>query len=107
MDHHLKSACEQFIQQQSAQFVEPLEHFMAKVRATRPGGLESALGFLFRDRLSGGRSGRTRREARVSVTLSGRSPCFFLWKLLVLDFQIKTLLAEFLAFKRRVLVSQS
>lgn len=46
MDHHLKSACEHFIQQQTAQFVEPLEHFMAKVRASRaPGGSEFHPGF--------------------------------------------------------------
>ncbi|XP_024904766.1 conserved oligomeric Golgi complex subunit 3 [Pteropus alecto] len=35
VDHHLKSACEQFIQQQTVQFVEPLEQFMAKVSALR------------------------------------------------------------------------
>lgn len=33
VDHHLKSACEQFIQQQTKQFVEQLEEFMTKVWA--------------------------------------------------------------------------
>lgn len=31
VDRHLKSACEQFIQQQTKQFVEPLEEFLSKV----------------------------------------------------------------------------
>ncbi|XP_033004355.1 conserved oligomeric Golgi complex subunit 3 isoform X2 [Lacerta agilis] len=31
VDRHLKFACEQFIQQQTKQFVEPLEEFLAKV----------------------------------------------------------------------------
>lgn len=33
VDHHLKSACEQFIQQQTKQFIEQLEEFMTKVWA--------------------------------------------------------------------------
>lgn len=32
VDRHLKAACEQFIQQQSKLFVEPLEEFLTKVR---------------------------------------------------------------------------
>lgn len=32
VDHHLKSACEQFIQQQTKQFIEQLEEFMSKVQ---------------------------------------------------------------------------
>ncbi|XP_053311480.1 conserved oligomeric Golgi complex subunit 3 [Spea bombifrons] len=35
VDRHLKAACEQFIQQQSKIFVEPLEDFMAKVTALK------------------------------------------------------------------------
>lgn len=31
VDRHLKSACEQFIQQQTKQFVDPLEEFLTKV----------------------------------------------------------------------------
>lgn len=32
VDRHLKSACEQFIQQQTKQFIEQLEEFMTKVQ---------------------------------------------------------------------------
>lgn len=32
VDRHLKSACEQFIQQQTKQFVEQLEEFITKVQ---------------------------------------------------------------------------
>jgi hypothetical protein len=35
VDRHLKSACEQFIQQQTRLFVEQLEEFMTKVQAWR------------------------------------------------------------------------
>ncbi|KAM4796810.1 conserved oligomeric Golgi complex subunit 3 [Rhinophrynus dorsalis] len=35
VDRHLKAACEQFIQQQSKIFVEPLEDFLAKVTALK------------------------------------------------------------------------
>uniref|UniRef100_A0ABI7ZS95 Conserved oligomeric Golgi complex subunit 3 n=1 Tax=Felis catus TaxID=9685 RepID=A0ABI7ZS95_FELCA len=35
VDRHLKSACEQFIQQQTKQFVEQLEEFMTKVSALK------------------------------------------------------------------------
>ncbi|XP_034993262.2 conserved oligomeric Golgi complex subunit 3 [Zootoca vivipara] len=35
VDRHLKFACEQFIQQQTKQFVEPLEEFLAKVSALK------------------------------------------------------------------------
>ncbi|CAH2224041.1 conserved oligomeric Golgi complex subunit 3 isoform X1 [Pelobates cultripes] len=35
VDRHLKAACEQFIQQQSKIFVEPLEDFLAKVAALK------------------------------------------------------------------------
>ncbi|XP_066438079.1 conserved oligomeric Golgi complex subunit 3 isoform X2 [Eleutherodactylus coqui] len=35
VDRHLKAACEQFIQQQSKIFVEPLEDFMTKVTALK------------------------------------------------------------------------
>ncbi|CAM2096114.1 conserved oligomeric Golgi complex subunit 3 isoform X1 [Lepidochelys kempii] len=35
VDHHLKSACEQFIQQQTKQFIEQLEEFMSKVAALK------------------------------------------------------------------------
>ncbi|XP_056411388.1 conserved oligomeric Golgi complex subunit 3 isoform X1 [Hyla sarda] len=35
VDRHLKAACEQFIQQQSKIFVEPLEDFMSKVTALK------------------------------------------------------------------------
>lgn len=88
MDHHLKSACEHFIQQQTAQFVEPLELFTAKVRAAR--------GFLLRDFLSGGRSGRTGREARVCLSDSvWEITALLSWKLLALDFQIKTAGGDF------------
>ncbi|KAL8186710.1 UNVERIFIED_CONTAM: Golgi transport complex subunit 3 [Gekko kuhli] len=35
VDRHLKSACEQFIQQQTKQFVDPLEEFLTKVSALK------------------------------------------------------------------------
>ncbi|XP_009955938.1 PREDICTED: conserved oligomeric Golgi complex subunit 3-like, partial [Leptosomus discolor] len=35
VDRHLKSACEQFIQQQTKQFIEQLEEFMTKVAALK------------------------------------------------------------------------
>uniref|UniRef100_A0A8C6Z4L6 Component of oligomeric golgi complex 3 n=1 Tax=Nothoprocta perdicaria TaxID=30464 RepID=A0A8C6Z4L6_NOTPE len=35
VDRHLKSACEQFIQQQTKQFIEQLEEFMTKVSALK------------------------------------------------------------------------
>ncbi|XP_032646272.1 conserved oligomeric Golgi complex subunit 3 isoform X2 [Chelonoidis abingdonii] len=35
VDHHLKSACEQFIQQHTKQFIEQLEEFMSKVAALK------------------------------------------------------------------------
>uniref|UniRef100_A0A674I115 Conserved oligomeric Golgi complex subunit 3 n=1 Tax=Terrapene triunguis TaxID=2587831 RepID=A0A674I115_9SAUR len=35
VDHHLKSACEQFIQQQTKQFIEQPEEFMSKVAALK------------------------------------------------------------------------
>ncbi|KAJ7401772.1 component of oligomeric golgi complex 3 [Pitangus sulphuratus] len=35
VDRHLKSACEQFIQQQTKQFIEQLEEFMTKVTALK------------------------------------------------------------------------
>lgn len=49
VDHHLKSACEQFIQQQTRQFVEQLAEFMTKVGTWclgQAGAVLSALGFL-------------------------------------------------------------
>lgn len=35
VDRHLKAACEQFIQQQTKQFIEQLEEFMTKVAALK------------------------------------------------------------------------
>lgn len=67
VDHHLKSACEHFIQQQTAQFVEPLELFTAKVRAARGPGVcvppgVSCSGTFFLGGAPAGRGGKPKSQ---------------------------------------------